>query len=289
MAAADALAGLSEAARARALERYTLLRPFLRDGVPLTRLVGTPHPCLRTLRTWVASYRREGLVGLARTRRADQGRRHFPAELLQLIEGLALRKPAPTAATIHRQVVTVAHEHGWPTPSYRTVAAVIQELDPALLSLAHEGATAYREAFDLLYRREATRPNEIWQADHTPLDIWVLDEQGKPVRPWLTVILDDYSRVVAAYRLSVQAPSALQTALTLREAVWRKSDPRWHVCGIPETFYTDHGSDFTSQHLEQVSADLKMALVFSMPGRGAPPEMTKRQQKTRGAQRSRIG
>jgi putative transposase len=31
-------------------------------------------------------------------------------------------------------------------------------------------------------------------------------------------------------------------------------------------FYTDHGADFTSGHLEQVAADLKMALVFSWPG-----------------------
>ena len=58
-----------------------------------------------------------------------------------------------------------------------------------------------------------------------------------------------------------------QSALALREAIRRKGDPRWHVCGIPETFYTDHGSDFTSQHLEQVSADLKMALVFSEAGK----------------------
>jgi putative transposase len=31
-------------------------------------------------------------------------------------------------------------------------------------------------------------------------------------------------------------------------------------------FYTDHGSDFTSQHMEQVAADLRMRLVFSLPG-----------------------
>ena len=135
-----------------------------------------------------------------------------------------------------------------------------------MVTLAQEGSAVYRERFDLLYRREASRPNEIWQADHTPLDIWVIDERGQPARPWLTVILDDYSRAVAAYRISLQAPSAFQTALTLREAIWRKADPRWHICGIPDTFYTDHGSDFTSEHLEQVAADLKMGLVFSMVG-----------------------
>ncbi|NKY87579.1 DDE-type integrase/transposase/recombinase [Nocardia veterana] len=31
--------------------------------------------------------------------------------------------------------------------------------------------------------------------------------------------------------------------------------------------YTDHGSDFTSHHLEQVLADLKVRAVFSLPGR----------------------
>ncbi len=39
------------------------------------------------------------------------------------------------------------------------------------------------------------------------------------------------------------------------------------MCGIPEVLYTDNGSDFTSHHLEQVGADLKMRLVFSTPGK----------------------
>ena len=46
-----------------------------------------------------------------------------------------------------------------------TLGGIIQQLDPGLVTLAHSGAKAYREAFDLLYRREAERPNELWQAD----------------------------------------------------------------------------------------------------------------------------
>jgi putative transposase len=80
------------------------------------------------------------------------------------------------------------------------------------------------------------------------------------------VILDDYSRAVAGYFLSFESPSSLNTALALRQAIWRKEDARWKVCGIPEVLYTDNGSDFTSRHLEQVSADLKIRLVFSTPG-----------------------
>ena len=86
------------------------------------------------------------------------------------------------------------------------------------------------------------------------------------MRPWLTVIMDDYSRAIAGFSVNVEAPSTIQTALTLRHAMWRKSIPNWKIIGIPATFYSDHGSDFTSAHLAQVSADLHMALVFSEPG-----------------------
>jgi putative transposase len=268
MADPPLLSSLSDAERVRAAARFAILRPFLEDHVPLPAIAGGDHPSLRTLCVWVARYRQHGLAGLARQPRADRGTPlRLTPDLQKLIEGLALQRPPPTAAHVHRQVARIAREQDWRVPSYRTVAALIHRLDPGLVTLAHAGATAYRETFDLLYRREASSANEIWQADHTPLDLWVRGENGTPVRPWLTVILDDYSRAVAGYRLSVQAPSALHTALVLRDAIWRKADPRWHLCGIPGTFYTDHGSDFTSQHLEQVALDLKMVLVFSMVGR----------------------
>ena len=41
---------------------------------------------------------------------------------------------------------------------------VFRHLDPALVVLAHEGTRGYEELYDLVYRREASKPNEIWQA-----------------------------------------------------------------------------------------------------------------------------
>jgi putative transposase len=214
---------------------------------------------------WIKRYREKGLAGLANNvARSDKGKsRRLPPEAIQLIEGLALQTPVRSAASIHRQVVPIAQQQGWPTPSYQRVWQIIKLLDPALLTLAHQGAAAYREAYDLLYRRESSHANAMWQADHTPLDILLLDEAGKPAKPWLTAIEDDYSRAIVGYRLSFQEATTLTTALTLRTAIWRKEDPRWHACGIPTVFYSDHGSDFTSKHIEQVAADLPMELVFS--------------------------
>ncbi|HDT6579397.1 TPA: DDE-type integrase/transposase/recombinase [Bacillus cereus] len=119
-----------------------------------------------------------------------------------------------------------------------------------------------------IHRKTITwcKENKIWQADHTMLDIEVINAKGLPERPWLTVVLDDYSRTIAGYYIDFGTPDTLRTALTLRQAIWRKENPEWMICGIPEIFYTDHGSDFTSKHLEQVAVDLKMELSFSRVG-----------------------
>ena len=260
------MSSLPDEARALALARFQAIRPFLEDGIPLARIAREQGIILRTARRWVQRYRREGLAGLSRKERSDRDRRKLSPALQQVIEGLALTKPRLPAATIHRKVAETAKTLGQRPPSYKVVHAVIAKLEPALLTLAHEGSKAYSASFDLVHRTEADTPNAIWQADHTELDILVKDDDGSARRPWLTIILDDYSRAVAGYLLSFSAPSAIQTALALRQAIWRKPQAGWHVCGIPQVLYTDHGSDFTSQHIEQVAADLKIRLVFSAAG-----------------------
>ncbi|WP_244946957.1 Mu transposase C-terminal domain-containing protein [Legionella israelensis] len=119
----------------------------------------------------------------------------------------------------------------------------------------------------MLFIREAQRPNHIWQADHTLLDIHILNEKDEIKRPWFTVIMDDYSRAIAGYYLSFNAPSSQQTSLAFRQAIWRKKEKNWLICGVPELLYTDHGSDFTSHHIEEVCASLKIQLIFSAVGK----------------------
>ncbi len=260
------LAALPETARSTALARWRVLQPVIEDGVPLTRAAAAAGVPLRTASRWLTDFREHGLAGLARTPRSDRGQPRTLATVVSLVEGLALHRPAPSIAQVHRDAVRLTSERGWPSPSYSAVRAIIGALDRGLMVLAHEGTAAYRDRFELVRRWEASAPNAIWQADHTRLDVMILDASGRPARPWLTVILDDYSRVIAGYAVYLEDPSALQTALALRQAIWRKAEPSWAVCGLPDVLYTDHGSDVTSHHLEQVAADLHVRLTFSTPG-----------------------
>ncbi|RZK94990.1 MAG: transposase [Rhodococcus sp. (in: high G+C Gram-positive bacteria)] len=242
----EGLHRLSDAQREQALRRWQVLAPHLEDGVPLTRAAEHARVPLRTARRWLHRYREAGLAGLANTPRPVTGRKTDP-RLVRVIEELALRRPRASLAAITRRAAELATVQGLPPVSYTTVRDIVGGLGPAMLTLAHDGPVAFRDNFELVYRRRAERPNAMWQADHTELDIHVVNTNGRTIRPWLTVVLDDHSRAVPGYTVAVGAPSALNTSLALRQAIWTKADPAWPMCGLPDVLYTDHGSDFISE------------------------------------------
>ena len=261
------LSELGELARAEALRRFALLRPHLEQGEPLSVLARKAQIPLRTARRWVERYRAHGLEGIARRGRVDRGaRRTLSEDAQRLVEGLALQRPRLSAAAIHQELSSWARSAGQDAASYTTVRRVVAAISPALMTLGQEGEKAYRNAYDLVRRREVKGPNEIWQADHTQLDLVARRDDGREGRPWLTLITDEYSRAITGFAFSFDAPSTIRTALALRQAIWRKAEPHWGICGIPEVLYSDNGSDFVSEHLQQVAADLKIRLVHSTPG-----------------------
>jgi putative transposase len=53
---------------------------------------------------------------------------------------LALTRPRPSIATLHRLACAEAERGGIAQPSYSAVRSIVQGLDPALVTLALEGA-----------------------------------------------------------------------------------------------------------------------------------------------------
>jgi hypothetical protein len=158
--AVQRLASLSEEQRRKAMECFAVLRPHLEDGVPLLRAARDAGIPFRTAQRWLARHRQDGLVWLACSTRNDAGKHRLPSQFVALVEGLALKRTRSATAAIHRRVAEMAKTQGWPMPSYSTVRAILAELDPAMVTLAHDGAAAYRDAFNHLPDAPArlTRP-----------------------------------------------------------------------------------------------------------------------------------
>lgn len=251
-----------------ALERYKAVGLHVDHGVPVAEVARRVGKNSRTVHRWVAAYESAGFVGgLIRKQRSDAGTHRMHPDLQLYVEGLALRPPRLNPKKIWEKACELAAREGWEPPGRRAVYNVIREMHPHLVKLAQDGPEAHAREYELVLRREADAPNQVWQADHAELKVWVLDPDDEPKKPWITFVEDDHSRAIAGYHLAFEKPSMLRTSLAFRHAVWHKADPSWRVCGIPETFYTDNGPDFVSNHIEEVAAELNVELVFSTLGR----------------------
>lgn len=122
--------------------------------------------------------------------------------------------------------------------------------------------------------------NHVWQCDHTRVDVLLVDRNGAILsRPWLTTVIDTYSRCIMGFNLGYNAPSSQVVALALRHAILPKQyDSQyqlhcdWGTYGKPEHFYTNGGKDFRSNHLQQISVQLGLVCHLRV-SEAAPSEL----------------
>jgi putative transposase len=65
---------LSEAQRAQALERFTIIHSALEEGITQAQVARTHRLPPSTVQRWVKRYREKGLASLADTVRSDKGK-----------------------------------------------------------------------------------------------------------------------------------------------------------------------------------------------------------------------
>lgn len=108
---------------------------------------------------------------------------------------------------------------------------------------------------------EADFPLQIVQIDHTKVDIILVDDETRmPIgRPWVTLMIDIYSRMIPGYFLSLDEPSATSVAMCVTNAVLPKDelllkhdiDAEWNVWGFMQTIHADNGADFRTDTLKK--------------------------------------
>ncbi len=126
---------LNEKKRDKSFERFRILQPSIEKEISLTTIARNSGIPLQTLKRWKKRYLDNGLSGLVRKSRTDNGTHRINMEMKSLIEALALQKPIRSIASIYRQTTQIAQQEGWDCPTYRTVVNVVNNLDPGLPSL----------------------------------------------------------------------------------------------------------------------------------------------------------
>lgn len=143
-------------------------------------------------------------------------------------------------------------------PSTRTINRVLNSFDLGDVTKAHKGRYArYRKFVPVLRGPRPTRPLERVEIDHTQLDIILKDEKTglAMYRPWLTLVVDCYTRCILGFYVSFNAPSARSTSKAAYQAIMPKTWLQdeypdvindWPCFGKWELVVSDNGSDFIS-------------------------------------------
>jgi hypothetical protein len=82
----------------------------------------------------------------------------------------------------------------------QTLSRVIASIPNDEKVLTREGKKSYQDKCQVMAQRQKPdRVNEVWFGDHHQLDCFILDDGGKPLRPWLTVWYDACSGCVVGW------------------------------------------------------------------------------------------
>ncbi|WP_072619869.1 Mu transposase C-terminal domain-containing protein [Spirulina major] len=228
----------------------------------------------RTVQRLVQQWEEMGLAAVTSKARADKGKHRISQEWQDFIvktyrlgnKGSKRMSRKQVALRVQARAAELGEKM---YPNERTVYRVLQpiieaqEQKKSVRSAGWRGdrlSVKTRTGNDLVV--EYT--NQVWQCDHTWVDVLVVDVEGNIIgRPWLTTVIDTYSRCILGIRLGFDAPSSQVVALALRHAMLPKQYPptfglqcEWGTYGKPEYFYTDGGKDFRSEHLRQIGIQL---------------------------------
>ncbi|MDJ0593380.1 MAG: Mu transposase C-terminal domain-containing protein [Pleurocapsa sp. MO_226.B13] len=236
---------------------------------------------IRSIERLLKKYREQGLVGLTKTR-SDKGQYRIGEDwenfILETYKKGNKNGKRITRNQVFLKVKGQALQLGLDKkdyPSHQTVYRILDRfIEDKQKKLKARSAGYVGSRLTHMTRDgrelEVEGSNDVWQCDHTRLDIRLVDEYGVLDRPWLTIIIDSYSRCPMGFYLGFDAPSSNIDALALRHAILPKYygseyqlKNEWTSYGKPNYFYTDGGKDFRSIHItEQVAVELEFSCAL---------------------------
>ena len=156
-------------------------------------------------------------------------------------------------AAVHRQL----REEGEEVPSRRTLARALERgLSAAQRAFARRGDAAVRDR-TMYMRHEARFRGQCYEGDHKQSIEVLAPRAQRPQRPWVTLFVDQFSRLIVGWAISLR-PTRAEVLAALRMAV--TVDPeRGEFGGVPILLRWDRGLEFAADSIDQ--ATLAMGCV----------------------------
>ncbi|MGJ8751098.1 DDE-type integrase/transposase/recombinase [Burkholderia pseudomallei] len=161
-----------------------------------------------------------------------------------------------------------------PPVSRRMLNRALSRIDRYAVLKARYGERYAQEATRIYGKGPAcTHPLERVEVDHTPLDVQVVDSGTGLLlgRPWITVMIDGYSRMIVGMHISFRHPSVRSVLRCLKHAILPKTylkerfpkiSGEWSAYGLIQELVCDNGLEFHAQDLEAACAELGTHVIY---------------------------
>lgn len=242
------------------LARDGQLSPYLAERVERANDRKTPDRTLseRTIKRWLADFRKHGEIALAPIRRKPDMTLPVWAPVF-LKHYQRPQKPSAEAAY-------AAFQAEYPgAPSIHAVRRMLAKMPPQAREQGRIGAREIK-SLKAFHRRTADMlwPNDVWIADGHTFDAEVMNPlTGQIFRPEVTMVIDWGTRRIVGFSVNL-AESTIATLDTLRDGVSR--------VGMYKVLYVDNGSGFDNAVVYEVNDRLGGSITHSLPynsqGRG---------------------
>lgn len=198
------------------------------------------------------------------------------------IDAIYLARKVCSAEDIHNAVFlelqkenTTRIESEWlKVPGLRTIQRRVQSISAYDKAIAKFGHKEAERQFSIQgVARRATRILEIVEIDHTPLDIFVVGEDGAAIgRPEITIVLDRFSRCVLGFSISLAGHGKHAVLEAIRHSLLPKSylanrypelNLMWECYGWFEKLVMDNGLEFHSHTVVGSLLDLGIIAEYA--------------------------
>lgn len=163
---------------------------------------------------------------------------------------------------------TLPLEEALPLANIRTVNKFLGQYDRYHILKARYGERYARQSVQTFGKGPHTdRPLQRIEIDHTPCDIQIIDDRTKLVlgRPWITVAIDHFSRMIVGMHIGFQGACADSVLRCLRNAIAPKTyvkerfpaiEGEWACYGLMEEIWVDNGLEFHGKAIEAAAQEL---------------------------------
>ncbi|MEN9659190.1 MAG: hypothetical protein RL571_2655 [Pseudomonadota bacterium] len=266
------LVAVQDDAWAEASKRYEIIRPLLnmpyrsRQDVTARAKLYQRHE--NTLYGWIRSYEETGLItALLPRNRSDKGEKKLLPEIESIIQAAVdsefLTTQRKSQQKVCDEVRRLCANANIEPPHNNTIRSRIKDLAGEHVMAKRKGRKVSDQAYSPI---DGSFPGADWpfsviQIDHTPLDIILVDDIfRRPVgRPWITLAIDVFSRMVAGFYVSFDPPGALSAGQCLANAILPKDNwlskhdikGDWPCWGIPGKLHMDNAKEFRGNMLQR--------------------------------------